>query len=452
MQKLQVEFKNVPRNTSLVPCSTNPVLNREETLSVQDKVLACNNPEVNQSQHTERLKVKVYVIAKEGHPLMPCSCAKAKKLLKEGKAKVIKRDPFTIQLNWVCENQVQETILGIDTGYGNIGFSATTKKEELVSGMVKLDGKTKERLDEKRMYRRGRRNKLWYREPRWLNRKRKEDWLPPSIERRYQTHLNLIKKIKNLLPVSRVIIETAKFDIQKLENPDVKGKKYQQGDLYEYQNVRSYLMSREKGLCEYCKKDFKNSSGHIHHRKPKSKNGSNRLGNLMLLHKECHKKIHKKPELLKKYKNLSIKEYKQSTFMSIINKRFFNDIKDLEVTYGNITFVNRNKLGLTKTHCNDAFIISKGTNQVRTKHIEIIQKHRNNRVLQVNRKGFKPSIKRNRSIIAPLDLFWVGKIKYSCKTMFGYGRYIAYGDMKKKEYFNINKIKKYFNNGSLVWN
>jgi hypothetical protein len=47
MQQLQVEFKNVPRNTSLVPCSTNPVLNREETLSIQDKVLACNNPEVN---------------------------------------------------------------------------------------------------------------------------------------------------------------------------------------------------------------------------------------------------------------------------------------------------------------------------------------------------------------------------------------------------------------------
>jgi hypothetical protein len=382
---------------------------------------------------------------------MPCSCAKAKKLLKKREAKVIKRSPFTIQLNWICENQVQETILGIDTGYGNIGFSARTDKTELISGTIKLDGKTKERLDEKRMYRRGRRNKLWYREPRWLNRTKPEGWLPPSIERRYQTHVNLIERIKNLLPVSKVIIEIAKFDIQKLENPDVKGKKYQQGDLYEYQNVRSYLMSREKGLCEYCKKDFKNSSGHIHHRKPKSKNGSNRLGNLMLLHKECHKKIHKKPELLKKYKNLSIKEYKQSTFMSIINKRFFNDIKDLEVTYGNITFVNRNKLGLTKTHCNDAFIISKGTNQVRTKHIEIIQKHRNNRVLQVNRKGFKPSIKRNRSIIAPLDLFWVGKIKYSCKGMFSCGKYILYGDMKKKEYFKTSKIEKYFNNGSLVW-
>jgi hypothetical protein len=138
--------------------------------------------------------------------------------------------------------------------------------------------------------------------------------------------------------------------------------------------------------------------------------------------------------------------------MSIINKRFINDIKDLETTYGNITFVNRNKLGLIKTHCNDAFIIAKGTNQLRIKPFNIIQKHRNNRVLQVTRKGFKPSIKRNRSIIAPLDLFWVDKIKYSCKGMFGNGRYILYGEMEKKEYFNTKKIEKYFNNGSIVWN
>jgi len=408
---------------------------------------------VNQVRHTERLlQAKVYVISKEGYVLMPCSYAKSKRMVKKGAAKVIKRSPFIIQLNFECRNLVQEVILGIDTGYESIGFSARTDKEESISGIVKLDGETKDRLNEKRMYRRARRNKLWYREPRWLNRKRNKDWLPPSIERRYQTHLHLIKRIKNLLPISKVIVEVAKFDIQKLENPDIKGKEYQQGDLYEYQNIRSYLISREKGLCEYCKKDFKNSSSHIHHRKPRNKDGSNRLGNLMLLHKDCHKKIHKNSVLLKKYEKTSTKSYKQSTFMSIINKRFINDIKDLEVTYGNITFVNRNKLGLEKSHINDAFIISGGTNQIRVKPFKIVQKHRNNRVLQVNRKGFKPSIRKRRSIIQPLDLFWVDKIKYRCKGMYSYGKSILYGDMKKKEYFNTKRIEKYFNNGSLVWN
>ena len=87
------------------------------------------------------------------------------------------------------------------------------------------------------------------------------------------------------------------------------------------------------------------------------------------------------------------KDYKQSTFMSIINKRFLGDIPNLKVTYGNITFVDRNKLGLEKTYYNDAFVISGGNSQQRCKLIEIKQKHRNNRVLQLNRKGFKPSIK-----------------------------------------------------------
>jgi hypothetical protein len=111
--------------------------------------------------------------------------------------------------------------------------------------------------------------------------------LAPSVQRRYNTHLNLINKIKKLLPVSKIIIEIAKFDIQKLENTEIFGKEYQQGDLYEYQNIRSYLMSREKGKCEHCKKDFKNSSSHIHHRKQRNKKGCNRLENLMLLHKKC---------------------------------------------------------------------------------------------------------------------------------------------------------------------
>ena len=80
-----------------------------------------------------------------------------------------------------------------------------------------------------------------------------------------------------------------------------------------------------------------------------------------------------------------------------------------------------------------------------------LNKKKNKRCLQLNRKGFKPSIKRNRSIIAPLDLFWVNKIKYSCRGMYNKGKYILYGDVKKKEYFKMNSVEKYFNNGSLVW-
>jgi hypothetical protein len=455
VQQLSRKLKNVPTNTQLVCSSTNSVLNRDQSLSVQNKVLLDNNSEVDPLQHTGgqnlRVSVNVYVLNKRGKPLMPTIPRKAKLLLKEKKAKIVSHSPFVIQLNYATGETKQEVTLGIDVGYRNIGFSAVTDKKELISGEVKLDGKTKERLDEKRMYRRNRRSRhYWYRKSRFLNRTKKEGWLAPSVQRRYNTHLSLINKIKNILLITKVIIEIAKFDIQKLENPKISSKDYQQGDMFEYQNIRSYLISREKGKCEHCEKDFKNNPSHIHHRKQRNDLGSNRLENLMLLHKSCHIKIHKSVKLLKKYEKSSVKEYKKSTFMSIINKKFYNDIEDLEITYGYITFVNRNKLGLEKSHINDAFVISGGTDETRCNSFEIIQKHRNNRVLQCNRKGFIPSIRKQRYKIQAGDLFWVNSKKYVSNGMFGNGKYILYGNIKKKEYFKIEKVEKYFNQKSLI--
>jgi len=457
MQKFKGKLKNVPRNTSLVPCSTNLELNRDQSLSVsgglKDSKLTLNNPEVNQVQQTERsLKAKVFVLNKQGKPVMPCSYAKSKRMVKKGAARVVKRFPFTIQLNFECENVVQEVNLGIDTGFGNIGFSATTEKEELICGTLVLDGRTKERLDERRMYRRNRRNRLWYRKQRFDNRisTKKESWLPPSTERRYQTHLTLINRLKKILPISSITLEFAKFDIQKLKNPDIEGQDYQQGNLYQYQNVRSYLMAREKGKCQFCGQDFKNQPSHVHHIKPRSQDGNNQVDNLAILHEKCHEKIHR--EHLENQLKSNSKDYKQSTFMSIIHKRFWRDIPDLKVTYGNITFVNRTRLNLSKAHYNDAFVISGGTNQKRSEPLEINQVHRNNRVLQLNRKGFKPSIKKEKSKVNPRDLFWIKKKQYVCKGMFSYGRYILFGTVKKKEYFKFSEVTKIFHFGSFVWN
>jgi hypothetical protein len=452
MQQLSVEFKNVPVDASLVRCSTSLQLNRDQSLSVVDKVLTDNNPEVNHRQHAGGSDLRVlnivYVLNQRGLPLMPTSQAVARKLLKKGVACVVKRFPYVIQLTIASGENKQKINLGIDTGFGNIGFSATTEKKELISGTLILDKRTKERLNGKRMYRRNRRNKLWYREPRWLNRIKPEGWLPPSIERRYLIHLNLISKFQNLLPITNIIIEIAKFDIQKIENPDIQGIGYQQGTLYDYQNIRSYLMSREKGKCQLCGEDFKGQASLIHHIKPRSQGGNDRPNNLALLHKKCHTELHENNLKLKS----NSKDYKQSTFMNIINKRFFKNIPNLKITYGNITWVNRNDLGLEKTHYNDAFVISGGSKQERIKPIEIKQVHRNNRVLQLNRKGFKPSIKRNKSKVNPGDLFWVGNKQYSCKAMFSYGTAICYGSTKKKEYFNFKKVEKIFHFGSFVWN
>ena len=408
MQQLQEKLKNVPRNASQVPCSTNPGLNKEETLSDQGIVLSCNNSEVNLRQRKDGSDLRVlnivYVLNQRGKPLMPTTQAKARKLIRGEKAKVVKRLPFTIQLITATGETKQEITLGIDTGFGNIGFSAIAEKSELISGTLVLDGKTKERLEERKMYRRGRRNKLWYRKPRFDNRisEKKEGWLPPSVLRRYNTHLTLIKRLKKLLPISEIILEIAKFDIQKIENPKIEGKEYQQGNLYDYQNMRSYLMTKQKGKCLFCKKDFKGQSSHIHHIKPKSKGGNDRSENLALLHKSCHTELHEKH--LENYLKSSSTNYNQSTFMNIINKRFYKDIPDVKVTFGNITFVNRNKLNLEKTHYNDAFVIANGTLQNRCAKMIIKQKHINNRAIQMNRKGFAPAVRKQRYSIQPGDL------------------------------------------------
>jgi len=445
MQKLERRNTYTPTDTPRVRSNCDVALNKEETLSVQGLKTLSNNLEVDQpQQRTGGLKAIVYVISKEGEVLMPCKPAKARKLLLAGKAKIVKMHPFVIQLTFECDNQVQDVSLGVDSGYGNIGFSAVSEKRELISGTVVLDDKTSARLTEKSMYRRGRRNKLWYRKPRFLNRG-KAGSLPPSVKRRYDAHLKLIREIKAVLPVSKTTIEVANFDIQKIENPDISGKEYQQGDMYGYQNMRSYLMAREKGKCQLCKKEFtKGQPSHIHHVIERGKQGSDRAKNLAILHKKCHDKLHKKGLKLS-----PPKQYKPNTFMSIIHKRFKKDIPNINVTFGYITFIERNKIGLEKTHYNDAFVIAGGCTQERLDAITIRQKHRNNRAIQLNRKGFKPSIRKRRYAMQPKDFIWIDGQRHIVSGVHCKGSRVM---VEGKKGYSVKKVEKTYHFGSFAYN
>ena len=448
MQKLDSRNTFIPLDIQLLQVQSSMVLslNRVQKPSEQSLKTDSTNPDGVHSQRIERsLKPLVYVISKKGFTLMPCSQAKANRMLRKGACKIIKRYPFTIQLNFGCENKIQKITLGVDSGFENIGFSAVTETKELISGTVKLDGKTSERLINRRMYRKNRRNRLWYRKPRFLNRTRKEGWLPPSIQRRYDTHLNIINRLKKILPISEIIIEVANFDIQKIENPEIHGKEYQQGSLYGYQNMRNYLMAREKGKCQLCNKDFKGQPSHIHHCKQRSEAGSNRPDNLAILHKSCHEKLHKQGLKLSKPKS-----YKANTFMSIINKRFYQDISDVRTTYGYKTFVKRNELGLEKSHSTDAFVIAGGTTQKKSKTWDIEQKRRHNRAIQLNRKGFKPSIRTSVYKIQPKDLIWVAGKIFTVIGMQNKGSYVKVKESKKV--ISTKVIDSIYNFGSLSWN
>jgi hypothetical protein len=446
MQKLQTKLKNVPTDAPQVCSSTNPTLNKVQRLSVQDKVLTCNNLDVDQHQHKGgqdlRVPAVTYVLNQRGRSLMPCSARKARVLLKKGDAHVVRTNPFfVIQLNKATGEQVQECSIGIDSGSKNVGFSVVTDKKEIVAGTLVLDNKTSDRLTERAMYRKGRRNKLWYRKPRFNNRTKHAGWLPPSVQRKFNAHITLINKLKQLLPIKDIVIEVGNFDIQKIENPDIAGVQYQRGSLYEYQNRRSFLMAREHGKCQICGKEFiKGAGSHIHHIIPRSEGGTDREVNLALLHKACHKKIHKKKSnLLKKNKT-----YKDATFMSIIRSRFREFFPNFKLVYGNETFVNRNTLRLEKTHYNDAFVIAGGNSQTKTQPIILKQKHKNNRVLQCNRKGFKPSIRKQRYAIQPYDIIMVGNKKFTVNGSHNYGKSIVCTDGNKKFDFGIKKVEKTF--------
>lgn len=297
----------------------------------------------------------VFVINKNGEVLMPCSNRKARLLLKEKKAKIVNYKPFTIQLLYGSTGYTQETRLGVDTGSKHIGIAITSGNNVLTKGQIDLRQDVKKLLETRKVMRRGRRNKLRYRKARFLNRKRPEGWLPPSIQSRINNTINWITKFYNLLPKCKLKIEVAKFDIQKIENPEIEGTGYQQGTMYQYRNKIAYLIARENCKCQHCKESYKKGDGwRLHHIWGKSKD---RPEDWALVHESCHKEIHQKG-LENTLRTKKSKSYKESTFMSIIRKRLFNLFPDSSFTYGNITFQDRCDLGLDKTHYNDAIAIS----------------------------------------------------------------------------------------------
>jgi len=325
----------------------------------------------------------VYVIDKNGQTLMPTDRhGKVRRLLKENKAKVLKVKPFTIQLLYDTTEYNQCITLGIDAGYENIGFSAVTDKKELISGEVKLLKGMSERLTGKLSYRRTRRGRLRYRKPRWSNRKTEDGWLAPSIQHKLDSHIKIVNKIKSILPVSKVIIEVANFDIQKIKNPEIESKEYQQGEQLGFWNLREYILHRDNHKCQNpnCKNKDKNIILEVHHIGFWTENRQNQPGNLITLCTKCHiPKNHQKTGFLYGWKP-KLKSFKPETFMSTVRWRMVN-LVDSEYTYGYITKNNRIKYGIEKSHSNDAFCIAGGNNQIKIKSFEVIQVKRNNRSL-----------------------------------------------------------------------
>ncbi len=389
MQQLEERNTYTPTDIPHVGGNCDLSLNREETLSVPDLKTSSNNSDASliATEHAKQnLSVSaVYVLNMRGKPLMPTTPGKAKKLLKEGKAKVVKRTPFTIQLKYATGETKQEVTLGVDSGYENIGISAITEKKELYSAEVKLRTDMLKLNSERRQYRRARRGrKTWYRQPRFLNRKKPEGWLAPSIQHKLDSHIKLINKVKELLPITKIVIEVAAFDIQKIKNPEISGIEYQNGVQKDSWNVREYVLHRDNHTCQACKGKSKDPILNSHHLVSRQI-GGDAPDNLLTLCETCHDKVSKGKLKL----NVKIPTgFKPETFMSIVRWKLVNMLRDagniVNHTYGYITKTNRITLGLDKSHNTDAFVIAGGTMQERSSINFLIKQIR-----KCNRKLFK---------------------------------------------------------------
>ncbi len=233
--------------------------------------------------------MKVYVRNRDGTPLMPCTPAKARKLLRDGRAKVVERCPFTIQLLWKCEGHVQEVILGIDKGSHVTGIACVGNSEVLLSAELHHRLDVKEKMDARRNNRRSRRARRWYRPARFANRvsSRRNGRLPPSIKTNVEEVIRVVNQLP--LPISQIVIEDVQVDIARLNNPNLRGLQYQNPTRLD-ENLRIACLMRDGYQCQQCGK--RSCCLQAHHLVYREHGGKDTLANLLTLCESCHQKVH----------------------------------------------------------------------------------------------------------------------------------------------------------------
>ena len=309
----------------------------------------------------------IYVRSKDGKALMPSERGgRIGYLLRHGKAHVVSRVPFVVQLDYESTTYTQEVSLGIDAGSKHIGVSASSEKKELLAAQVELRSDVVNLLSARMELRRTRRNrKTRYRKSRFDNRKRKDGWLAPSIEQKVESHLKVIRLSHKLLPITKTTIEVAQFDAQKIKNPDIKGEEYQQGEQMGFWNVREYVLARDGHKCIHCKGKSRDPILNVHHLESR-KTGGNSPSNLVTLCETCHKAYHRGEFDLKIKRGTALRDAAVMNIMRwAVYERAKEEFENVHLTYGYITKHTRIENGIAKTHAADAFCIAKNVNAMR---------------------------------------------------------------------------------------
>ena len=173
------------------------------------------------------------------------------------------------------------------------------------------------------------------------------------------SHLKEIRFVKSILPIARIIIETASFDPHALKNPEVLKNKglYQKGINYGFANTKAYILNRDNHTCCHCRGKSKQSRLEVHHIIYRKNNGSDEPENLVTLCKACHDGIHEEKITLRK-KGKKKGQLNHATQMNSIRTQLLKKLPEAEETFGFITKEHRQVMNLSKEHYLDAVAIA----------------------------------------------------------------------------------------------
>jgi len=319
--------------------------------------------------------MSVFVLDKKGRALMPCSEKRARLLLTRRKAFVKVMQPFTIQLKerLLEDSELQSVELKLDPGSRHTGMALVRDAEGIkyCLNLYQLDhcGQMIHRkLLRRAMYRKQRRSrKTRYRQARFLNRRKPKGWLAPSLMHRVNSTLSWALKFQRWVPLTKLVVERNRFDIQKLQRPEIKGIEYQRGTLFGME-VWEYLLEKWGHRCVYCEAPDRKLT--IDHVTPRSRGGSDRVSNLVPACEYCNQFKGNKPvqEFLKRHPDRLkriLEGLKQSLkdAAAVNSTRYklievFEQLKlPIETDTGAMTKWNRRRLNVPKTHSLDALCV-----------------------------------------------------------------------------------------------
>lgn len=336
----------------------------------------------------------VAVISNSGVLMMPTSNYRARKLLTRKRAVVHGFNPFTIRLIDRETGNKQPVEKTIDTGYVHVGNSLKTAKHELAAIELQTLTDEKDRHDDQRMYRRGRRSRKRYRKPRFNNRKRNDGWFAPSIIHRAECNMAVLRRMTKVVPITDVTIEMGEFDIQVLKaieegKPIPQGVDYQKGERYGIETLREAVFTRDNFTCQCCGRTIKDGAIlHAHHVRYRSQGGTNKMSNLITVCEQCHTPANHKPGGKLYGWEPKVKDFKGETFMTSVRWAILNTLKaefpdiNFHVTYGAKTKCIRKELDIVKSHVNDAYAMGDLHPKHRARPVVLKKKRRNNRILE----------------------------------------------------------------------